>query len=108
MPTWYWMFISSNCVCSRSFLSSALSGSSSSKHFRAADERARERHPLPLASGELVRLALGERRELHHVEGVLDALRRTRSSSFKPPQTVTDVLLPLSCAETAHRTETSC
>ena len=40
-PSCSWMFTSSNCVCSRSFLSSAPSGSSSSSSFgRLTSERA--------------------------------------------------------------------
>ena len=67
-PSVSWMLISSNWVCSRSFLSSAASGSSSSSSFGFFDQRTRQRDPLPLAAGELVRLALGELAELHQLE----------------------------------------
>ena len=70
------MFISSNCVCSRSFLSSAASGSSSSRIFGDRAKRTRQRHPLLLTAGELAGLALGKGFELdelqHPVGPVLD------------------------------------
>src|SRR5208283_4649627 len=44
------------------------------QHLGPANEGASERHALALAAGELVRLALRERPELHHVERLADAL----------------------------------
>ena len=61
--------MSSNWVCSRSFLSSAASGSSSKQQLGPLDQAAGERHPLALAAGELVRLAPRERGELHQRQG---------------------------------------
>ena len=63
---------------SRSFLSSAAIGSSSSKHARALDQRARQRHALALAAGKLVRLARAEIFQLDQRQHVGDARWRSR------------------------------
>ena len=87
------MLASSNCVCSRSFLSSAASGSSSSRSFGPLHERARKRHALLLAAGELLRLAARERPELHHREHLGDPLADLRRRQALLLQAVGDVLL---------------
>ena len=46
------------------------------QHLGTTDQRAGQGHALPLAAGELVRLALREMSQLHHVERFLDALLR--------------------------------
>ena len=43
------------------------------QHLRLLGERAGERDALALAAGELVRLALGERRQLDQLQHLLDA-----------------------------------
>ena len=61
------------------------------QQLRPLDQRARERHALPLAAGELVRLALGELAELHQLEHLGDAAARSRPSRmpscFRPKAT---------------------
>ena len=54
--------LTSICMSSRRFLSSAPNGSSSSRTFGIDREAARERDALLLAAGELARLPLGESR----------------------------------------------
>ncbi len=63
------------------------------QHLGATDEGARQRHALALAAGELVRAALPERAELHHVERLLDALLLDRLVERQTAQAVADVVL---------------
>ena len=44
------------------------------EHLRLDGERARERHALPLAAGELRGVAVGRARELDELEQLVDAL----------------------------------
>ena len=55
MPSDFCSAFSSSCIFSRSFRSSAPSGSSSSSTFGLVDQRAGQRHALALAAGELAR-----------------------------------------------------
>ena len=57
MPTSRCRLISSISICSRSFASSAPSGFVQQQQARAVHQRARQRHALLLAAGELVREA---------------------------------------------------
>ena len=66
--------ISSNWVSSRSFLSSAPSGSSSSSTFGRLAMRAGKGDALALAARKLMRLALAELLELDQLEHVGDAV----------------------------------
>ena len=79
------MCLISNCMCSRSCLSSAPSGSSISTSLRIEDEGARQRHPLLLAARELRRPARAELAELDHVQRLADALRDLRASASAGP-----------------------
>ena len=58
MPSRRCSSINSSCVLSRSFLSSAASGSSSKQNLGPPRQRARQRHALPLAAGKLIGFAL--------------------------------------------------
>jgi hypothetical protein len=58
----------SSCISSRSFLSSAESGSSISTTTRIEDQRAGQRHPLLLAAGQLRRPAVGQVPRAHRVQ----------------------------------------
>ncbi len=51
------------------------------QHLRTLDQRARQRHALPLAAGKLVRLARGEFAELDDAEDLLDT-----GGDFRPGQ----------------------
>ena len=61
------------------------------QQLRTLHQRARERDALALAAGQLVRLALRELRQLHEIEHVGDARRRSRAfgrpSCFRPNAT---------------------
>ena len=51
------------------------------QHLRLDGERAGERHALPLAAGELRRVAVGEAVELHELEQLVDARLRSPPSA---------------------------
>ena len=61
MPSWRCRRLSSLCICSRSLRSSAPERLVEQQHLGLVDQRARQRHPLALAAGELRRLALRRR-----------------------------------------------
>ncbi len=78
------------------------------QQLRTLDQRARQSHPLALAAGELVRLALEIRPHAHDLEDLAHAASDLvlRQSLLLEPEG--DVALHASCAETVHTTETSC
>ena len=61
------------------------------QHFGSANERARQRHSLPLAAGKLVGFAFCQRPELHHVQGIGNALAFDRRLKIHAPQAVANV-----------------
>ena len=63
------------------------------QHLRAAHQRPRQRHALPLAAGELVRLALCQPPELHHFKRLLDAGAFCLLVERQPAQAVADIVL---------------
>ena len=68
------------------------------QHLRAARERAGQRHPLLLAAGELVRQALGERRDPDHLEQLGDR----RAAALAAREAEADVLAAtLRCGNSA-------
>ena len=107
VPSWYCRLLSSNCVCSRSFLSSAASGSSSSSSFgRFTSARARATRccwPPESLSGlrAAKRLQLHEREHLGHALFDLGRAARAPSSGHRRCSRRP------SCAETTRRTGTS-
>ena len=62
------------------------------QHLRLDRERARERHALPLAAGELRRIALAEPLELHELEQLVHALADLRLRPLAHRQAERDVV----------------
>ena len=63
------------------------------EQLRLLDQAPRQRHPLPLPARELVRLAVGELRELHQLQHLGDLRRRLVAPHPVAQQPVGDVLL---------------
>ena len=78
------------------------------QHLRLLGERAGERDALALAAGQLMRLALGEGRELDQRQHLLDAAVDLGLRHAVLLEAEGDVRLDASCAGTARRTGTSC
>src|SRR3954452_13447749 len=62
------------------------------EHARAVDQRARERHPLLLASGKLSRLSPFHTGELYELEHASDLLAHVLTLHASPPEAESDVL----------------
>ena len=99
MPTACCSRRSSTCICSRSFLSSADSGSSSKQHLRPHDQRAGQRDALALAAGQLGGAALAEAGERHLRQRLVDAALLFHAVEPQPLQPVGDVLLDVEMRE---------
>ncbi len=69
---------------------------------RSRRERARERDPLPLSAGELIRVAVAEARELHELEQLLDPRRRSRSFAVLRTDRPNATFCATSCDGTAR------
>ena len=78
------------------------------QHLGLLGERAGQRHALALAAGQLMRLALGERRELDQIEHLLHAVLALGVGHLLVLEAVADILLHRHVRETARRTGTSC
>ena len=74
MPVFFWIFFSSCCMSLRSLRSSAPSGSSSSRTFGLADERAGYGDALLLTAGKTGDAAVLKAGERDHAEHLVDAL----------------------------------
>ena len=109
MPSRRWSSRSSNCMLSRRFLSSAPSGSSSSRIVGSVDERARQRDALLLAAGELVdlprRRSWGAARREHRADARASRSRRRHAPHL---QAEGDVLADASYAGTGCSSGTPC
>ena len=81
MPSRRCSAFSSLCICSRSFRSSAPSGSSSSSTCGLADQRARQRHALALAARQLRGPALADAGQLHQRQQLVGAPRALASAA---------------------------
>ena len=72
------------------------------QHLGLRRERPRERDPLALPARELVRVALGERRQLDEVEQLADPLFARLLRLLAHPQTERDVVgAPIMCRNSA-------
>ena len=89
----------SSPINSRVCWSSAPNGSSSRISLRPQHQRARDADALPHAAGELRRIMIGELREPHEADGVIDALGDLRLRQARGAQAERDILPD---AEPAH------
>ena len=96
-----WRWRSQSRSSARTRASSAPNGSSSSSTFGRGRERAGERHPLPLAAGELGRVAVAEVLQLDEPQELVDASRdlgRGRLRTFSPNATLSRTVMCLNAA----------